>query len=178
MAGILAAAIVVGGIIVLVVVGVLIQSAVGSAEGTITGPTVPPPDDCDDFCRDLVLARTRRCNEEAHWRALVDNANNLNRLMTNAMLTWLGLMGAAIAVAAIPFFGGWLSAGLWAAAMTAFALYWVLLGMAAAAWKQASDQLMRAFAAREAETAAQEAMMMNCPPEEQTRCLARLMPCP
>jgi hypothetical protein len=164
------------GAVVLFAIGAAIQAA-RSSEGQIIGPTVPPPAVCADFCRDLQLARTVRCNEEARVRALDQELANLRSLLDRAMVTWLGLTAAAIAVAAIPFIGGFIAASLSAAAATAFAVMLVLEGMVAVAYKQASDQKTAAEAARNVEAAARAAMIMNCPPDEWPTCLANLMPC-
>jgi hypothetical protein len=171
----IAAAIVLGAV-VLFAIGVAIQAARGS-EGQIIGPTVPPPAVCADFCRDLQLARAVRCNEEARARALDQELANLRSLLDRALITWLGLTAAAIAVAAIPFIGGTIAASLSAAAATAFALVLVLEGMVVVAYKQASDQKAAAEAARKREASARAAMLMNCSPDEWPACLANLMPC-
>jgi hypothetical protein len=102
---------------------------------------------------------------------------NLGGLLDRALVTWLGLTAAAIAVAAIPFIGGFIASGLSAAAAIAFSVVIVLEGMIAVAYKQASDQKAAAAAARNAEAAARAAVIMNCAPDEWPACLGSLMPC-
>lgn len=164
------------GIGVAIAIGAAIQAARGS-EGQIIGPAVPPPDACADFCRDLQLARTIRCNAEARERALAQELANLRSLVDRTLVTAGILTAAAVAVAAIPFIGGFISASLWAAAATAFALYFVLLGMVVVAHKQWTDQWLASQAARDHEADARSAMILNCPDEEWLRCLANLTPC-
>jgi hypothetical protein len=124
---------------VLFMIGAAIQAARGS-EGQIISPTGPPPAVCAHFCRDLQLARTVRCNEEARACAPDQDLANLRSLLDCALVTWLGLTAAAIAVAAIPYIRGFIASSLSAAAATAFAVLLVLEGMIAIAYKQTSDQ--------------------------------------
>jgi NADH:ubiquinone oxidoreductase subunit 4 (subunit M) len=102
---------------------------------------------------------------------------NLRGILNQALITLGILTAAAIAVAAIPLIGGFISASLWAAVATAFALVLVLDGMVIVAIKQSSDQKAAVTAARNREVTAMAAMMMNCSPEQQQTCLAGLMPC-
>jgi hypothetical protein len=171
----IAGAIVLGAVVVFAI-GAAIQAARGS-EGQIIGPTVPPPAVCADFCRDLQLARAVRCSEEAHARAVDQDVRNLMSLLDRALVLWLALTAAAIAVAAIPFIGGFIASALSAAAATAFTAVVLLEGMLAVATKQSSDAHNAVITARTGETNAMAAMYANCPPEQWTICLTGLMSC-
>src|SRR6266566_931285 len=116
------------GAVVLFGIGAAIQGGRHS-EGQIVSPTMPPPTACADFCRDLKLARTVRCNEEAHDRALDQELTNLGSMIDRALITLGILTAAAVAVAAIPIIGAFFSASAWAAAATALAMLLVLDGM-------------------------------------------------
>ncbi|WP_035356598.1 hypothetical protein [Edaphobacter aggregans] len=173
-----------GLIVVGVIIGIAVLWGIGAAiqggrhsEGQIISPTTPPPTACADFCRDLKLARTVRCNEEARDRALDQELANLRSILDRALITWGILTAAAVAVAAIPFIGGFISASLWAAAATAYATVLVIEGMIMVAIKQSSDQKAAVTRARNREATALAEMMMNCPLEQQQMCLAGLMPC-
>jgi hypothetical protein len=157
-------------------IGALVQGVQGS-EGTITGPSVPPPVACDDYCRDLILARTIRCNAEARLRDLRDTMDTINQHLTRALTLFGILLAAAVAAGAIPF-AGWISASLQAAAWTTFAIMVFLTGMLAVAIKHFEDQKEVAQGARNREARALADMMGNCSADEQTKCLARLTPCP
>jgi hypothetical protein len=170
------AGLVVLGAVVVLAIGAAIQAALGS-EGQVIDPTVPPPAVCDDFCRDLKLARAARCSEEAHARAVDQDMRNLMSLLDRAMVTWLALTAAAIAAAAIPFIGGFIVASLSAAAAAAFTAVVLLEGMVAVAVKQSSDARNSVVAAMNRETAAMAMMLKACSLLQQTTCLSGLMPC-
>jgi len=162
------------GAVVLFAIGAVIQAARGS-EGQVIGPTVPTAAVCDDFCRDLLLARAARCSEEAHFRALNQDLANLRSLLDRALVTFGVLTAAALAAQAIPGIGSFIAASLWAAAATALALVLVLEGMVAVAGKQVSDAGNAVTAARSLETVAIAGMYANCPPEKWTTCLTALV---
>jgi hypothetical protein len=169
------ALIVLGGVVVFAI-GAAIQAARGS-EGEIIGPTVPPAAVCDDFCRDLKLARAARCSEEAHARAVDQDMRNLMSLLDRAIVTWLALTAAAIAAVATLIFGGLVAPLLSAAAAAAFTAVVLLEGMVAVAVKQSSDARNAVVVAMGRETAAMRAMVMGCTVLEQGACLSGLMPC-